>query len=75
MLIFFTPALEFSRRYMNVKFKAALQLSLVVTIKVVGDTGYERIHKEKKVQRVKVLFLLSQGRARAGCGGVQQPQH
>ena len=42
-------------------------------VRVVSDVGCERIHKEKKVQRVKVLFLLYQEKEKARCGEVHQP--
>ena len=43
-------------------------------VSVVSDVGCERIHKEKKVERVKVLFLLSQGKERVRCRDMHQPQ-
>ena len=45
------------------------------SIRVVGDTGCEKIHKEKKVQRTKFLILLSQGREMARCRDMHQHQH
>ena len=47
----------------------------LVTIRVIGDVGCERIQKDKKVQRVKVLFLLSQGWEGTRCGDGNQHGH
>ena len=44
------------------------QIKLSTAVNVISDAGFERIHKEKTVQREKVLFLVSQGRERARCG-------
>ena len=41
-------------------------------VRVVGDMGCERIHRE--VQRIMVLFLLSQRRTRARCRDVHHHQ-
>ena len=43
---------------------SSLLFRRAVSVRVVGDEGCERIHKKKKVQRVKALFSLSQGRGR-----------
>ena len=42
------------------------KLSVKVGVRVVGDVGCERIHEEKKVQRVNVLFYFSKGRKGLG---------
>ena len=38
------------------------------TVRVAGDTGYERVHKKKKIRKV-----LIQERKGAKCGEVHQP--
>ena len=69
----------FGKLAISTKVEHMHTLWLVITfleihiVRVVGDVGYERIHKEKDVQRVKALFSLSQGKERSRCGEV--PQH
>ena len=44
----------------------------MASLRVLSDTGRERIRTEKKGQRAKFLHLLSQGRKRAGWGEMHQ---
>ena len=47
----------------------------VATVRVVSVVGWERIHKWKKVRRVKVAFYFpKRGRERARCGDRRQQQ-
>ena len=47
----------------------AITRTVVVVAGVVGDAGWERIHKEKKVQTAKFLFTLQERRG-AWCGQI-----
>ena len=54
---------------------SSLLFRRAVSVRVVGDEGCERIHKEKKVQRVKVYFHFPKVGEGGRCGDMHQHQH